>query len=243
MKGGYQLLQESGAQTSGSAQRRRRPILYAVVAVSAIFTISFFCAFSPHHSLKDKSLPSYGSSASDHKNLVQCPANIAPPASPPASVNLWTSLTVEETTSIHDWLVHPSRDLNLTLAHKATLSDNSIFLIEVYRPAKADALAYLEAPAQSNLPARYSRVAVHFGGRSEAEGGPVIKDYLVGPLPIGAHTTIEELTGIYHREDIPYNARGFVLPTEMTPLLMSYMPRLTEVTKVTQIPSSIDSQP
>ena len=38
---------------------------------------------------------------------------------------------------------------------------------------------------------------------------PAVVDYLVGPLPVGPRTTIRPLMEIYHRDDIPFNARGF----------------------------------
>lgn len=231
MAGGYELLKHPVVQTAGTARRSRCRVLYTLILLGATASISFLYAFSPKiHDILNN-LPLHTESAApDH--LAQCPASIAPPANAPAPVNLWAPLTVQETTSIHDWLLESSRGLNFTLANQATLSDNAIFLIEIYRPSKADALAYLEAPTASKLPARYARVSVHLAARPDSEGGPVIKDYLVGPLPIGTRTSLQELKGVYHREDIPYNARGFSIATELTSLLVTYMPRLAEVTKV-----------
>ena len=234
MEGRYELLKDPVAESTGSGQRSRRRLLFTALLLSATIAISLLYASPPGSRIlfdDEASVPSRNDSVAPGP-LAQCPAALALGATPPAPVNLWASLTVAETTQIHDWLFHPSRGLNLTLANNATHSDNSIFLIEVYRPAKADALAYLETPIEGKLPPRYSRVSVHLGARAESNGGPVIKDYLVGPLPVGTHTTIEELKGIYHREEIPYNARGFAVPTEFTPLLITYMPRLAHVTQV-----------
>ncbi|KDR84410.1 hypothetical protein GALMADRAFT_220168 [Galerina marginata CBS 339.88] len=132
-------------------------------------------------------------------------------ASPPAPLNLWASLTVPESLEIAAWLEAPERDLNLTRVEDSVLSDNVIFLIEKYYPPKEDALAYLEDPEKSPLPETYARVTIHHGGRKE----PVVKDYLVGPLPVRAHTTMRPLVDIYHREDIPFNARGLAQMMEM----------------------------
>lgn len=164
--------------------------------------------------------------------LKQCAASNPPPATPPAPVNLWASLTVPETVAVTDWLSEPSRNLNLTAGDRAQLPDNFIFHIEVYRPSKAAALEYLASPTEDKLPQRYARVTIHHGAIKAEDGGPVIKDYLVGPLPIGKTTKMRELTEIYHRDDIPFNARMFAIPTELTPLLMKIMPPLAEVTQV-----------
>lgn len=71
-------------------------------------------------------------------------------------------------------------------------------------------------------------MVVHLGGQEQ----PVIKDYLVGPLPVSERTTLEERRGIYHREDIPYNARGFNLGPELARLLGQIMPPLAEPMQV-----------
>lgn len=136
----------------------------------------------------------------------QCPAPLPAAAKPPAPINVWAPLTLQETTDINEWLFSPSRNLNLTRkVENSELSDNIVYLIESYAPNKADALAYLDDPSQNQLPQRYSRVTIHHGGVVI----PVIKDYLVGPLPVGDESRISELKDIYHRDDIPFNAYGF----------------------------------
>jgi len=137
-------------------------------------------------------------------------SQVRPPrASPPAPVNLWALLTESETTQIESWLEDPERNLNLTRSKHSVVSDNVIFLIEAYAPPKADALVFLDSQNASScsppkLPERYARVTIHHGGWKE----PVVKDYLVGPLPVGVKTAIKPLLDIYHREDIPFNARA-----------------------------------
>lgn len=145
--------------------------------------------------------------------LEQCASSqIRPPrASPPAPVNLWASLSASETTQIEIWLEDPARNLNLTRSKHSVASDNMIFLIDAYAPSKADALAFLDFPNASlpsppKAPERYARVTIHHGGWEE----PVVRDYLVGPLPVGAKTVIKPLADIYHRGDIPFNARGLI---------------------------------
>ncbi|KAH9918725.1 copper amine oxidase [Epithele typhae] len=76
--------------------------------------------------------------------LQKCPAGAPPAARPPAATNPFASLTVAETTAIHGWLHAPVRGLNLTAGDKAWMSDNWVYGIEAHRPAKADAVAYLD---------------------------------------------------------------------------------------------------
>ncbi|KAF9266154.1 hypothetical protein L218DRAFT_98135 [Marasmius fiardii PR-910] len=166
-------------------------------------------------------LPLHGGALVDHPSLTlatpdprcklnltseykgcQCPTSEPPAANPPSPVNMWSSLTIAETSEIQAWLEDPKRDLNLHRPPEATLTDNVVFLIETYYPSKADALSHLDSPETVPPPERYARVVVHHGADSE----PSIKNYLVGPLPVSERTRIEELSDIYHR-DIPYTAR------------------------------------
>lgn len=161
--------------------------------------------------------------------LKQCPSGLPPPAKPPAQVNLWTGLTVDETVAITHWLSAPERDLNLTLSDRAALGDNIIYHIEAYRPSKAEALAYLESPLDEKVPQRFARVTIHHGSVNE----PYIMDYLVGPLPITHKTSMRELTEIYHRNPIPFNARGYtaVVFAELNPLMSKIMAPIEDIVK------------
>ncbi|KAF8590695.1 amine oxidase catalytic domain-containing protein [Ramaria rubella] len=160
----------------------------------------------------------------------RCVAGEPATASPPASVNLWASLSVPEALEIRKWLNEPDRHLNLTTSGEANLNDNVVFGIEAARPPKVQALAYLDSPGPATLrklPQRFAKVIIHHG----AAPVPIIKEYMVGPLPVGPQTEMSEVKGIYHRDDIPYNARGQVNPTELAPLISSIMPQLAEATQ------------
>ena len=141
----------------------------------------------------------------DDSRIGHCPSSLPLAASPPVPSNLWASLTVPETSAIYAWLEAPKRNLNLTRSRGSILTDNVVYGIETYYPPKSEALAYLENSAASPPPARFARVTIHHGGVRV----PVVVDYLVGPLPVGPRTTIRPLKEIYHRDDIPFNARGF----------------------------------
>ena len=144
-------------------------------------------------------------SLNDDSRTGHCPSSLPLAASPPVTLNLWASLTVPETSAIYAWLEAPERNLNLTRSRGSILTDNVVYGIETYYPPKSEALAYLENSAASPPPARFARVTIHHGGIEV----PVVVDYLVGPLPVGPRTSIRPLKEIYHRDDIPFNARGF----------------------------------
>jgi len=116
--------------------------------------------------------PSQGLLSTDH--LKQCASAFPRPATPPAPVNLWASLTIDETVDIQKWLEGADRNLNLTQANVAELNENFVFLIEAYYPSKADALAYLAAPLTAARPSRFARVTLHHG----SDPKPSLKDYL-----------------------------------------------------------------
>ncbi|KIM38732.1 hypothetical protein M413DRAFT_447684 [Hebeloma cylindrosporum] len=162
------------------------------------------------------------SSPNSKGRIEQCTFSQIHPrrASPPAPVNLWASLTIPETRQIESWLEAPARNLNLTRSRHSVASDNVIFLVEAYAPSKTDALAFLDSHNGSlasplKVPEKFARVTIHHGGWKE----PVVKDYLVGPLPVGVNTVIKPLVDIYHREDIPFNARGLMQFSELPKFL------------------------
>lgn len=123
---------------------------------------------------------------------VKCPSHLPLPASPPAPINIWASLSLIETSKIRSWL---EANVTLNLTRVPRLNDNSIFLIESYYPTKAGALSYLDSPSNVTVPDRFARVIIHHGGRLD----PIVKNYLVGPLPLNEHTNLIELNDIYHR--------------------------------------------
>lgn len=149
----------------------------------------------------------------------------------PVPINPWKSLALEELSEIKSWLEAPARELNLTSnIGTSKTSDNFIFLIEAYPPTKASAIAYFADPVVVSLPERRARVTVHHGGLTV----PVVRDYLVGPLPIRSETRIRVLDEIYHREDgdIPFNARGVSHLDEMSVVLAKLNEPITHIMQV-----------
>ena len=193
---------------------------------TATLTILYWYPFSRFHQLWT------GKSHNDHTLVVEpverCVSSAPAAAFPPSPVNLWSSLSVPEALEVRKWLEAPSRQLNLTVGNNPAASDNHIFGIEAIRPPKDQSLAYLNSPTTVPRPKRFAKAIIHHGAAQQ----PVVKEYLIGPLPVGPTTTLSELKGIYHREDIPYNARTPVLITELSQLAGKFMPQLAEVTEV-----------
>ncbi|KAI0916381.1 hypothetical protein AcV5_003338 [Taiwanofungus camphoratus] len=231
MVGGYQLLK--GDPSSPDLDRRPRSFRAGRIVVGTLFVLgtavfSLFYVFPSRPSHLPSNQPaSTFTDLTGNEPLKQCASGLPPPATPPAPVNPWASLTVPETVDISDWLNAPERALNLTPAAQAALSDSLIYHITAFRPAKADALAYLADPDSVPPPERYARVTLHHGAAKE----PYVQDYLVGPIPVGERTAMRPLTEIYHRDFIPHNARGYVTLAEINPLLLRVMHPLAEVTK------------
>ena len=198
---GYELLKPASADRTSSCKARLR--LVSGVVFLALVAILLTKA-NPYFGSEHRRPPPSGTPDSVG-SVGQCAAITAPVASPPAPVNPWASLTVPEIIQIQDWLFSPERGLNLTQSQVAVPSDNHIYIIESYYPPKAAVLDYLSSPSTVDLPPRFARVVIHHGVAQV----PIVKNYLVGPLPIGPHATLSPLTDIYHIDPIPYNARSF----------------------------------
>lgn len=223
MDSGYELL-KSEPHLKGETPRSRRKAHGLIAAL--VFTLS--CLSLLHFKPEVISIGDTLSSSNSRKAIPQCTPAYPLAASPPAPINLWAPLEVAEAVQIRHWLESPTQALNLTTTTLAQSSDNMIYNIEIYRPAKADALAYLSAPSSIAAPERYARVSIHHGGRLE----PVVMDYLVGPLPIGKNTAMRQLTEIFHRDGIPYNARGFDHTNELQTVMKRIIPQFDEAIQV-----------
>ena len=164
----------------------------------------------------------------DDSRVGHCASSLPLGASPPVPLNLWASLTVPEISAIYTWLDAPERNLNLSRSKGSILTDNVVYGIETYYPPKSEALAYLENSAASPPPAKFARVTIHHGGIEV----PAVVDYLVGPLPVGPRTAIRPLKEIYHRDDIPFNARGFANIEEISGFLVREIAPLAYVMEV-----------
>ncbi|PBK93948.1 amine oxidase catalytic domain-containing protein [Armillaria gallica] len=217
----YERLKDPETDLIKPSKRRWGFGLVSVVVIAILSLISLHNT-NLWRFFDESELPSSYIESSEPTTLERCTSSLPPPVDPPAPVNVWASLTVAETTDIQRWLEQTERGLNLTRASVSTFSDNVIFMIELYYPPKSAALEYLASPDAISPPGKFARVTIHHGVE------PVIKDYLVGPLPIGPETTMKPLANIYHREDIPFHAGGYATGSELSLVVSKIAPDFGE---------------
>ena len=103
------------------------------------------------------------------------------------------------------------------------------FWVDALHTNKSDVLPYLDGAAP--IPAKYARAIIFQGGKAE----PDSQEYMIGPLPVCAETTVEKLDYIYNGPSggsVPYNAR--YLDGQRTaaadPLVASIMSNISDIT-------------
>jgi len=162
--------------------------------------------------------------------------------------NPWAPLTPDENLAVWTMLHSPSSGLNLTDPTKAVLTDNYVYVmlevvleekktrltgtrfwLDALHTNKTDVLKYIDEGAA--MPAKYARAIIFQGGKAE----PDSQEYMIGPLPVSAETTIEKLDYIYNGGSggsVPYNARYFDGPrsTATEPLITSIMSNISDIT-------------
>jgi primary-amine oxidase len=229
MAGGYELLKSGDEVQSLKSNRTTRRVAIGLVTFLALITLSVLRIHSP----LSADLGTQDTYAThDGDSVGACVPSAPPAARPPAPINPWASLTIDQTVRVQKWLEEPARGLNLTRQDISKISDNHIFMIEAYYPPKASVLNYFSSLSPSDIPRKFARVTIHHGSAPE----PVVKDYLVGPLPIGSTTHMQPLTDIYHLDAIPHNARGFDTRDWTAPEILDKMAApLMEAYEVTHV--------
>jgi primary-amine oxidase len=228
----YELLKVDLPRKDQASRSRIKQFRHLGITFAFVFSIALISLLYLHQG-PPSPFPVDSHEHTLHKGETQkCPSGLPPPASPPAPVNLWASLDLEDAVQIRQWLEAPERGLNLTRIDSYKTSDNTIYNLEAHYPPKADALAYLRSPSSVPVPDRYARVTIHHGARLK----PVIKDYLVGPIPVSARTEMRELMNKRHRDGIPYNARGYIVDDkELHQFIGRVMSPLVNATKVSVV--------
>lgn len=156
--------------------------------------------------------------------------------------NLWKPLTEQESLSVQEWL-YDQKELNLTQFTKASMSDNSIWFIELITPNKTDALPYLDSSStnkrasKSSPPKRYARAVLFNGGSSV----PHVKELQIGPLPISSETKAVPFSYVYQNSTVPgvegegvfpFNARTTygIESAALDAFIVSFMTEIKDVT-------------
>lgn len=94
---------------------------------------------------------------------------------------------------------------------------------------KTDVLPFIDGPGA--VPAKFARAIIFEGGKKN----PDSQEYMIGPLPVTATTTIQKLDYIYNGGQggsVPYNARYFDSPRSSAtdPLIASIMSNISDIT-------------
>ncbi|GAA6039389.1 hypothetical protein JCM8097_002830 [Rhodosporidiobolus ruineniae] len=116
--------------------------------------------------------------------------------------NVWRTLSNDEAASVVE-LLHDQESLNLTAAADAGSFDNSILQVDLLPPNKADALAFVAGTGPE--PERYAVASLSFRANEE----PYYEDYIVGPLPLTANSTVEPSVGYSTRDDQKTKIRNY----------------------------------
>ncbi|PYI28105.1 copper amine oxidase [Aspergillus indologenus CBS 114.80] len=117
--------------------------------------------------------------------------------------NPWKDLSEQEVIDVLRYVHTVPLSLNLTPAVNATLRDNFVQGIQLARPPKTSAQAFVQGTTQQPPP-RHARVAIHHGSSDEVYWD----EYLIGPLPVGQSTTLQPAQ-YPHRHDLDH-ARNLV---------------------------------
>lgn len=116
-----------------------------------------------------------------------------------AKGQIFSMLTESEISSVVNWMISSS-GLNIVAFDNAELNENYVMKVYAAKPAKEVALAYLAGTGPK--PSRKAKVHLNMGGLSP----PVLREYLVGPLPISASTVLTPVSygGV---TDIPFDSK------------------------------------
>ncbi|KAF2740995.1 amine oxidase catalytic domain-containing protein [Polyplosphaeria fusca] len=163
-----------------------------------------------------------------NSSASSCTYDEAPTTTAPKA-NVWAPISAEDNLAVWNLLHEPASGMNLTHPDDAVLTDNYVFWIDTLHTNKSDVLPYIDG--SGSLPTKYARAIIFEGGKAD----PDSQEYMIGPLPVSADTTIEKLDYMYNGGSggsVPFNARYFDGPkTSATdPLVASVMGNISDVT-------------
>lgn len=103
------------------------------------------------------------------------------------------------------------------------------FWIDTLPLNKTEVLPFIDGPG--DLPSKYARAIIFEGGKLE----PDSQEYMIGPLPVTATTTVQKLDYFYNGGQggsVPYNGRYFDGPRSSAtePLVVSIMSNISDIT-------------
>ncbi|KIW99388.1 uncharacterized protein Z518_11376 [Rhinocladiella mackenziei CBS 650.93] len=163
-----------------------------------------------------------------HAAGSNCYAGDAPAVTAPKT-NVWLPISAQDNIDVWTLLHDPATGLNLTKPEDATVTDNYVFWIDTLHTNKSDVLPYIDGDGP--LPPKYARAIIFEGGKAE----PDSQEYMIGPLPVSAETTVQKLDYIYNGGrggSVPFNARyaDSIKSDAVNPLIASAMGNISDIT-------------
>jgi primary-amine oxidase len=151
------------------------------------------------------------------------PETIAP------KTNVWSPISADDNLAVWNLLHDPATGLNLTDPSTATLTDNYVYWIDTLHTNKSDVVPYIYGDAVA--PSKYSRAVIFRGGIPV----PDSQEYMIGPLPVSAVTSVQQLNYIYNGGlggSVPYNSRVFDAKRSAAsePLVIEVMTSIADIT-------------
>ncbi|PFX27819.1 amiloride-sensitive amine oxidase [copper-containing]-like [Stylophora pistillata] len=123
------------------------------------------------------------------------------PADPPKSSGLFDDLTIQEITTVKEYLVKQA-SLNLTEATEASVDSNYIYMIQFLPPSKNEALEHLD---NNGAKPERKAVGVVFHG---AANPPLVREYIVSPVSKPTGHVARKIPG-GEKDFVTFNARPF----------------------------------
>ncbi|KAI1340899.1 copper amine oxidase [Xylariaceae sp. FL0016] len=144
--------------------------------------------------------------------------------------NAWAQISPEDNVAVWNLLHDPATGLNLTDAATAGINDNYLFFIDTVPLNKSAVLPYIHGDAEK--PSPWARAIIFEGGKPE----PISQEYMIGPLPVSADTTVQKLDYLYNGGmggSVPFNGRKFDFKRDAAAatLLVDVMSNITDITQ------------
>ena len=217
------MLKKKSSRSSVAPVLKWKVLTIVFVVISVVLLIALIVVAT--RQTKGKAGPKQNKSPDYRRNssVPSCADGMSKPSEPPKSAGVFDDLTVEEITSVRDYLLMQA-ELNLTRYDQASIDSNYIYLIQLLPPSKDEALAYLDGDGAK--PERKA-IAVVFHGATDP---PVVREYVVSPASNPNKHDIRIIPG-RQRDSVPFNARPFDGYLELTALYQAVVNNASKTLK------------
>ena len=136
------MLKKKSSRSNVAPVFKWKVLTIVFVVISVVLLIALIVVAT--RQTKGKAGPKQNKSPDYRRNssVPSCADGMSKPSEPPKSAGVFDDLTVEEITSVRDYLLMQA-ELNLTRYDQASIDSNYIYLVQFLPPSKDEALAYL----------------------------------------------------------------------------------------------------